>query len=208
MSLYVIFEESTGKIIQSCSGPEDSVIEIVQEGCNLLSVGDASRDFDRCFVSDGGLVDFPPAPSPHHTWDWHSHTWIGSLDSARSALRSAVDAERDRRLNFSINYDGKRLDADARARENLKSKLEELKSRDALGLPMSPALMVWRDADNTTHQWATQAEYRAWLEGFAIAMSERGTLIYGAAWAHKANIEALPDIDSIIAYSLASGWPS
>lgn len=148
------------------------------------------------------------APSPFHQWDFESRSWLPDIDSARSARRSAVDAERDRRLNFSINYDGKHLDADARARENLKSKLEELKSRDALGLPMSPALMVWRDADNTTHQWETQAAYRAWLEGFAIAMSERGTMIYGAAWVHKSNIDALESIDAIIAYDITSGWPS
>lgn len=150
----------------------------------------------------------PLSPSPFHRWDFESRQFIPDVVQARSARKAAVDAERDRRLNLSIIFDGKHLDADARARENLKSKLEELKSRDALGLPMSPALMVWRDADNTTHQWATQAEYRAWLEGFAIAMSERGTMIYGAAWAHKSNIDALESIDAIIAYDITAGWPS
>lgn len=134
-------------------------------------------------------------------------SWMPDLPAAVAARKAEIDSERDRRISLPLLYDGKNLDADARARENLKSKLEEIKSREALNQPMPQQMMVWRDADNVTHSWPTQVAYKTWLEGFAVTMSERGTLIYGACWAHKSNVEALSSVEAVAAYDIAQGWP-
>lgn len=159
------------------------------------------------YVENGGLLPLPESPSPHHKWDWTMKSWMPDLPAAVAARKAEIDSERDRRISLPLLYDGKNLDADARARENLKSKLEEIKSREALNQPMPQQMMVWRDADNVTHSWPTQVAYKTWLEGFAVTMSERGTLIYGACWAHKSNVEALSSVEAVAAYDIAQGWP-
>ena len=157
--------------------------------------------------SSEGVVKRPEKPSIFHYWDHDLFCWQPNLPASITYRGREVDAERDRRLNLPFIYDNKRLDADARARENLKSKLEEIKAREALLQPMPTEMLVWRDADNITHTWATQEAYKAWLEGFTIAMSERGTRLYAAAWQHKANIAALTDVDAIVGYDVTSNWP-
>lgn len=160
--------------------------------------------------STGELVFSGIPPSPYHDWSLSALAWIPNLVKAKKDRNEIINSERDRRISLPLIYDGKNLDADARARENLKSKLEEIKSREALNQPMPQFLLVWRDADNVTHSWPTQGAYKTWLEGFTIAMSERGTLLYAAAWQHKKNIDDLAklgDIDTILAYPVTEGWP-
>lgn len=165
-------------------------------------------DFNENYIFEGALKSRPSKPSPHHEWDWPTKSWLPNLPAAISARKAEIDVERDRRISLPLLYDGKNLDADARARENLKSKLEEIKSREALNQPMPQQVMVWRDADNVTHSWPTQEAYKAWLEGFAVSMSERGTMIYAACWAHKGNIGALTSVEDVLNYSATIGWPS
>ena len=115
--------------------------------------------------------------------------------------------ERTRRNLLPITYDGKRLDGDATAQKNLADKLAGVQQRIRLGIGMAPELMVWKDADNIVHQWSDLQAYCDWLAGYVIALEDRGTRLYAAAWQHKTNIEALADIDAILAYDLAANWP-
>ena len=200
----LVYETATGRVIKLVTGANSHDQALNAGESTLLFDGTPDGYVD---ISTQTLVPFPLRPSVYHTWDWPTKSWLPDLPAATTARKAEIDVERDRRINLPLAYDGKTLDADARARENLKSKLEEIQSREALDQPMPVELLVWRDADNVTRSWSAQEAYKAWLEGLTIAMSERGTLIYAAAWQHKANVDALADIDAVLAYDITQGWP-
>lgn len=211
--LFVVYDRQTGAVDKLIPNIEGSLLNNVaddQDYMGLEVTGNVDLpDYSWVDVTSTGEKVFTQAPPrpPYHTWDWSTKSWIPDLSAAIAARKQEIDRERDRRISLPLTYDGKTLDADARARENLKSKLEEIKSREALNQPMPQQMLVWRDADNVTHSWPTQEAYKAWLEGFAVTMSERGTMIYSACWAHKSNVEALPSVEAVAAYDIAQGWP-
>ena len=202
----IVFNIESGEINQSLDF--NNLDEIQHLKTAFEDVIPVEGAWENHYVSGGVLLEFPAKPSPHHEWDWTTKSWIPDLPAAISARKAEINVERDRRISLPLLYDGKNLDADARARENLKSKLEEIKSREALNQPMPQQMMVWRDADNITHSWPTQEAYKAWLEGFVVSMSERGTMIYAACWAHKGNIVALTSVEDVLNYNATIGWPS
>lgn len=165
------------------------------------------------YVENGGLLPLPESPSPHHEWDWTTKSWLPNLDGAKAAKKRDIDALRSAMIDAPLDYDGKSLDADQSARDNLKAKLEEVRERIRLGIPMLSELLVWRDADNVTHSWPTIEAYHDWLAGFAVAMSERGTRCYACGWHHKDAIGEQNDpngqpwtVESVQGYEL-TGWP-
>lgn len=211
--LYLIYDRATGIVDKAAPDVEGSLALNVAEWQDFIAwdhgVVATLPDYSWVEVVGGvKTLHTAPARPPHHEWDWPTKSWLPDLPAAISARKAEIDVERDRRISLPLLYDGKNLDADARARENLKSKLEEIKSREALNQPMPQQMMVWRDADNVTHSWPTQEAYKAWLEGFAVTMSERGTMIYAACWAHKGNIGALTSVEDVLNYNATIGWPS
>lgn len=167
------------------------------------------------YVENGALLPLPESPAPHHEWDWTTKSWLPNLESAKAAKKTEIEAERNRRISEPLIYDGKVLDADQAARDNLKAKLEEVRERIRLNMPMAPELLVWRDNDNQTHSWPTIEAYHDWLAGYAVAMSDRGTRCYACAWHHKDVLKAANDpngqpwtVASIAAYDVTAGWPA
>lgn len=199
---FLVYDLHTGEISRRVVAPEDWARSFSSPGEGVIQ-GDSVDGY----VEGGRFQAFPARPSVHHRWDWGSKSWVPNIESARAARRADVESERIRRLNAPIFYDGKRLDADQVARDNLSNKLSEVGERIRLGVPMAPDLMVWRDADNLSHSWPSIESYRDWLAGFAVAMSDRGTRLYACAWAHKDAINVIEDINTVLAYNVQSGWP-
>lgn len=109
-------------------------------------------------------------------------------------------------LKFSpIAYDGKLLDADEMAILNINGKLREIEASLALNLPVEN--LVWRDADDEDHSWETVEAYHIWLQGLVIAISARGTLLYGISWHKQAELTALTDLADVQDYDVMQGWP-
>lgn len=161
---------------------------------------------------DGVWHQVGPAPSFNYTLNQLTKAWVPNYDSVQAQLSRELDRERSRRNQYAIEVNGVMFDGDKVAQDNLKSKIEEVRSRIDLGIEMPQELLVWRDANNQTHSWNTIGEYYAWLQTHAVALSDRGTRLYIAMWAHKAAIQALIDteepIDAIASYDVTKNWPS
>jgi hypothetical protein len=114
-----------------------------------------------------------------------------------SLRKAEVDIERERRGYLPIAYAGSTLDADAKAQRNISSWQVQI----AAGVQV-PSGFVWRDANNVDH-----AADAAFINGLGAAITIRGTLLYQAAWTHKANIQALTTVEDILAYDITTGWP-
>ena len=195
--------DSLGKILCVGSAPDGASTEHMEH----VLLDPPEVDFSEDYVQGGEIVRRPPSPHPHHEWDWATKSWLPNLDAAKAAKKGEIETERNSRINEPLTYDGKVLDADQAARDNLKAKLEEVRERIRLGIPMLSELLVWRDADNVTHSWPTIEAYHDWLAGFAVAMSERGTRCYACGWHHKDAIGQLSAMEDITNYNLSQGWP-
>lgn len=205
MKSWIIFDKTTGEIIKLKRA------DVHEKGLLGLS---PSEDAVEGTFSDGLIdldsmspVPFPEKPSPYHEWDWPTKSWLPNIDSAKAAKKAKIEAERNRRINEPLIYDGKVLDADQTARDNLKAKLEEVRERIRLNMSMAPELLVWRDNGNQTHSWPTIEGYHDWLAGYAVAMSDRGTRCYATAWYHKDALGQLNVMEDIMNYDLTQGWP-
>ena len=213
--MYVIYDIETGVVDRILRCPRNQVHMNVFEGQAFVELEDQTviDDPANSYVLNGDLVRISRGP-PHHDWDWPTKSWLPNLDAAKAAKKTEIETERMQRINAPLTYDGKVLDADMAARDNLKAKLEEARERIRLNMPMAPELLVWRDNANVTHSWPTIEAYHDWLAGYAVAMSDRGTRCYACAWHHKDVLKEANDpneqpwtVESILAYYLSQGWP-
>lgn len=200
----MIYEHTETGAITRCIDAPDSEAPLHAQMYVLAPSGYSDETH---YVQNGELVSFPTKPSPHHDWDWTTKSWLPNLDAAKATKKAEIEAERNRRINEPLLYDGKVLDADQAARDNLKAKLEEVRERIRLNMPMAPELLVWRDNANQTHAWPTIEAYHDWLAGYAVAMSDRGTRCYACAWYHKDTLGQLSAMEDIMDFDLSQGWP-
>jgi hypothetical protein len=150
-------------------------------------------------LQTGELAAYPARPDRHHTWHWASKTWQPNLDKSKAEKRAQIERERDRRAAAPvIVYDGKNLDADVASIGRLANKLAALDAYEKRGQTMPGNRLVWRDADNVTHVFASHQDYKLWLAGFAIALDDRGTLAFAWSWEKKVQLDALETAQEVI----------
>ena len=169
----------------------------------LVITQDAPFDvnFSEYYVQDGAIVSRPSQPSPYHDWDWPTKSWLPNLDAARESKLQQVSTELNARLYLPCNG----FDADKVSRERISGTIARLQRGD--GLPAG--WMGWRDAANEM-RWVTDdaATVLANLTALSRAIEDREQALLVAGWTHKANIAALEDIDTILAYDVTKNWPT
>ena len=96
------------------------------------------------------------------------------------------------------------FDADRISRDRISGMIARLQRGD--GLPAG--WMGWRDAANA-YRWTDDdaAAVLASLTALSRAIEDREQALLVASWQHKANIEALEDIDAILSYDVTANWP-
>jgi Domain of unknown function (DUF4376) len=200
------FHPATGEVVQTAGFPGGAdVAQTLADAiaCDWIELTENEAVAGIAYVQDGQLhlAGEPPAM---HAWDWSAKAWGPDLAAAKAAKLREIERERDRRITAVIAYAGANVDADERAQKNVSNKLAEIAQREALSQPMPTELLVWRDADNNMHAFATPGEYLAWLGGLAVAMAERGTLAYAWSWQAKAAAAAATTLAELDAISLTS----
>ena len=158
-------------------------------------------------TSDGIWQQLGAPPSPNYRIDQINKVWVPDYDRVQSQISRQLDQERNRRNQYDIEVNGVMFDGNNTAQTNLKSKIEEVRNRIELGIAMPAELLVWRDANNQTHNWADIQSYYQFLQSYAIALADRGTRLYMKMWQHKAVIAALTDVDAIVGYDVTANWP-
>lgn len=213
---YAIGYNEDGKILFAQSSPADIEAPVglskldVTEGIYRIVAPHIGISPERFYVSAqlGTVVGIAERPSQYHSFNWTTKKWEEDLQLAQSAKRAEIDLERQRRNLLPIEVNEILLDADLVAQKNLADKLAGVKERIRLGLGMLPALMVWKDANNVVHSWASLQNYCDWLAGYVIALEDRGTRIYAHAWSLKAALETMTTVADVIALDVKNNWPS
>lgn len=201
--MFIIYEKSTGIVDKAIHGHPDAVALNVGDGQAFIEIESAvvAQLPEYSYVEGGRWITAPAQPSPYHVWDWPTKSWLPDLDAAREAKKQDTATELARRLYLPCNG----FDADKLARERISGMIARLQRGD--GLPNG--WVGWRDASNQ-QQWATDdaATVLSNLTALSRAIEDREQALLIAGWIHKANIEALTDIDAILAYDVTAGWPS
>lgn len=127
-------------------------------------------------------------PKPEGLYVWDNGTWIidnnAVLEEAKQVLNNQLLIDR----YAPISYDGKVLDADKTAIENINGKIVEIEGRLKLNITMDANQMFWRDANNNVHAFNDMNVYLDWLRGLAVAISERTTQLYMTKWESEAQL--------------------
>jgi hypothetical protein len=207
MPHYIIFEKTTGIILQTGNAPIDA-IESMSESNEVdyildVAVFDAAQYVD---TTTNTIQSIPDAPNPCSDFDWVSKQWVSNLEKAKALVRKNIEAKREAVLQEPIVYGDKLLDADSRAVMNILNKYTELSARASIGQNPNQADLVWRDKNNTIHQWANLTLYRRFIEGFSIAIAQRGTNAYKRSWALKDTVDSLTEFDAVLNLDIQSGW--
>jgi hypothetical protein len=194
---YTIYNKATGEIerVVQCD-PEMLAVQF--DANTQAAVAGAFSDADF-YVAAGTPTPKPVRPSEHHTFNWGSKTWVDArtIGQFKRDKMTAIEAERMRRIVAPIEYRGVTLDADRTAQTNISNKLLEIEALTTLGQDMPAPLRLWRDYHNRNHTFETTAEYKQWLSGLAVALSQRGTEAYAWAWRMKAQLDACTTPDEV-----------
>lgn len=148
-----------------------------------------------------GPVDMPPRPSDEHYFDYETKTWAGNIDELREKRRREIETERNARLNTKvIVYDGRNLDGNAEAKQNVHHKILATYSQISRSIAPRAVNLVWRDANNNMITFADIIGYRNWLEGLAAVIDERDADTWMWSWQKKADLNALTTFDEVLAF--------
>ena len=177
---------------------------LAQQGLQIVLISDdadLSTFLDTHYIKNGVLKERVAKPNRFYQWDLVTESWLPNLPIAIAARQQEVAFELNRRLYLPCNG----FDADQTARERISGMIARLQRGD--GLPNG--WVGWRDASNQ-QQWATDnaATVLSNLTALSRAIEDREQALLIAGWTHKANIEALTDVDAILAYDVTVGWPS
>lgn len=155
-----------------------------------------------------GPVDMPPQPTPEYKFNYETKTWGGDVEELRTKRHTQIEAERDARLvDPVINYNGTLVDADGQAEKNLQQKVTATASRIANNTPTPPQMLVWKDHTNVIHAFPDLVTYKEWLDGFVIAMENRGMAIWAWSWNRKDALNALTTFEQVVAFDPTAGSP-
>jgi hypothetical protein len=195
MKNYALFD-ATGRVRQVCNSPDAESLQPILDatGFSALELPEDMRVTGEAWVDSGQLCHVPPAPSGSCDWDWTVKAWVPNLAKAKADQHARIERERDRRIAAPvIVYDGKNLDARDEDIRNLEKKLAAVQSRIDTQTETPAQSLVWKDYDNQVHVFADLTTYKAWLDGFAIALDERAMTAWAWSWQKKAQLEAITD---------------
>ncbi|MBE0438029.1 MAG: hypothetical protein IBX56_19800 [Methylomicrobium sp.] len=209
MKHYLIYRNTTGQVLRSGTMQTETPLssQIFAEDEVAMELSEPLENSQGVYVDLSNtptVAAFPTKPSDYHTWDSTTLIWVEDIDALRRDKIAKIK-EKMLTLKFSpISYDDKLVDADETAILNINGKMQEIAASESLGLSM--VNLVWRDHNNTTHSWESATAYKAWLQGLVVAISQRGTSLYGISWAKQAEINSLSSMEDLQNYDIDLGW--
>jgi hypothetical protein len=161
---------------------------------------------DTHFVENGALVEKSPKPSNFHEFDPQSKSWVlpEYADSEiKQREQETVKLTANNTSNGPILFEGKLIDADVNARENIRNTIDRLTYEQEQGL--FSGNLFWIDAENNTLDWSDASAYLAWLKRLHIAIANRKTGLVLTAKAEKDHIKTANAADLVMVKAKGKG---
>lgn len=200
-----VYRRSTGEVLRILTLLETDTIDPLGEDEAVVDGRVASNFY---IGANETPIKRDDAPSPFHTWDWNTKTWLPQLAKAKLHVMQLAISEYRRQKELPIVYDGKSLDTDDEAREQLSFAALEFAERARLNQPATAAGRVWENANGTFYRFDTDAQFRNWLGGFVIVLGNRTAQQRLALRQHVRAVRALSTVEDVLAYDVTQGWPA
>ena len=196
---FTAYSKTTGEILYSGTADDPSVLEDAE---TAIMTDEA---LGHGWVGQSGEHNaIPEQPSPFHSWDWGSKTWVGNLQDAITAKKLAVTEKANTLCKLPIGLNGVLFSADDTARVRLLGTVARFNRGAGL-----PALWEgWLDASGAAH-WAndSQAAVRLQIEALSEAIEVRDSAIVKQQKEYYDAIDQLTTIQAVIDFDISSGWP-
>ena len=154
---------SFGKPHYTISGNEEIVALNTPPGCIAVEDPPNSNMFYQ-----GGWVDMPPQPSPHHTFDYITKQWIDqrSLDEIKTQKWVEIKSQRDQIEFGGFEFEGNIYDSN------------QVSQGRIMGAAGAGIDQTWTLANNTTVELTAQQlkELYAALQAHIASVHERGRI--------------------------------
>jgi hypothetical protein len=125
-----------------------------------------------------------------------------SLDQLKNWNKDLVNAIRDGQISKGFTFNGIVYDSDDSARQNVTGACTL--ALVLLGQQLDfPEGFTWRTQDNDNTPMNASS-----VISMALTLGNYVTTCYGVSWYHKANIDAMTDINTLQNYDVMTGWPS
>ena len=203
---YGIYNDS-GEILRVLDVPISDIVLNIDIGEYYIPIDTLGSYYVDTSTSPHTLTPIPEKPDEYHIFDYTTKSWILSNDLIEKKRLNILNNIKSKMLSLKfspISYDNKLLDADETAILNINGKIQEITSSEALNLPVNN--LFWKDHNNIIHTWANLNNYKSWLQGLIIAISHRGTLLYGISWTKQEEVNNINTIEGLNNYNIDSGW--
>lgn len=124
-----------------------------------------------------------------------------ALDDLKEWNKRLVNEVRVERINAGFTYEGNIFDSGDRSLLNITGvcTLALLLTSQGKDLPDG---FSWRTKDNKNIDMKASQIFP-----FSVTAGTYVTSCYQVSWYHKANIDALDNIDDVLNYDITTGWP-
>ena len=185
MMVYSLYDEfGFVTTVVTCSDDFDIVSHVTNSGASGYVVGPATPGCDK--VISGEIVSAPQQPSPLHTFDKQSFSWVLNLDLAKQQARAKINAARDAAEVAGFTAYGKTFDSDKTSQQRI---LIAANTAQVVG---SSFTIDWTCADNSV----ITLDYAQML-GLPVIMAQAGNALHQKARTLKAQIDAATTLEEI-----------
>lgn len=202
--IFVSVSPTNGMV--NCAVEVFSPVECPDGMIQFAECGDVHKCTKYAFDKESDKFYFVgDPPSPFHVFD--GDEWVIDDIIARESKKRELDKIFRNLSTDPLPVNEILIDTDSLSQKNIYDKIQEVRERVRLNIPMQQDFLVWKGANNQVYAFQDLQSYLDWLSVSVIAISERNTRLYVAAWQHKTNIDALTG-DAILAYDVTQGWPA
>lgn len=120
-----------------------------------------------------------------------------SLEDAKAAKRTEVNAHRDIHINGGWVYKGVTYDSDPTSKQNMSGIMTLINTGYVV-----PSDFTFRAQDNRNIPY-NNATFTTFFQCSCVWAE----MIYRTSWYHKGMIDTLTDVPSVAAYDITQGWP-
>lgn len=152
MSTYVLYNKTSGQIIQICHTDNISSLQhLLDNETDLIESAKEGISDSTDYVINNTIVSKGQPPVSYYTWDWSTKQWLDKRDliQSRTDKLNALKKLRDTNINSGFIWDNSPFDSDATAQ------LRILGAVVAAAAPDFPGA-TWRLADNTWRNLSAQ----------------------------------------------------
>jgi DUF1365 family protein len=170
MISFLVYEESTGRILKTGSTTAESLSLQAKNSGELVMEGLASDE--NHYVKDGEIIDKGQQPSEGHVFNYTTEQWELDIDLARSKKWKAIKLARQAQELSTFEWNTRTFQCDEVSQMRIQSAVQAAIIDDGLN-------MIWTLADNSTQTFnATEVKQigRA-LANHVNTCHERGRIL-------------------------------